>query len=168
MTHPVVTKLRFARSEFRRGMDGVSDEAARRRLGPMNSLSWIVCHLGWHEQHSWLRRAQGRTVVPELLEHGAYGKPASTPPLADAWTWWEAVVAASDPYLDGLTTDALQAFPIVDGRPHVQSIGTMLQRVTFHYWFHIGEAQAIRQMLGHRDLGDFVGDIQREAPYVPE
>lgn len=168
MAHPVVTKLRFARSEFVRGFDGVSDDDARRRLGSMNSLSWIVCHLGWHEQLSWLKRAQGTVVVPELFEHGAYGTPASTPPLTDAWAWWRAVVEASDPYLDGLTTDALQAFPVVHGKPHVQSIGTMIQRVTYHYWFHTGESQAIRQMLGHQDLGEFVGDIHTEAPYVPE
>ncbi len=30
-----------------------------------------------------------------------------------------------------------------------------------------GESQAVRQMLGHRDLPAFVGDINR-APYVPE
>jgi hypothetical protein len=39
MTHPVVTKLRFARSELRRGLAGLTDEDARRRLEPMNSLS---------------------------------------------------------------------------------------------------------------------------------
>ena len=29
----------------------------------------------------------------------------------------------------------------------------------YHYWFHIGEAHAVRQMLGHVDLPDFVGDM---------
>jgi hypothetical protein len=42
-----------------------------------------------------------------------------------------------------------------------------LRRVTYHYWFHLGESQAIRQMLGHRDLPAFVGDIN-SAPYAPE
>jgi hypothetical protein len=44
----------------------------------------------------------------------------------------------------------------------------MLLRVTGHYWFHTGESQAIRQLLGHPNLPDFVGDIGREAPYRPE
>jgi hypothetical protein len=37
-----------------------------------------------------------------------------------------------------------------------------------HYWFHTGESQAVRQLLGHLNLSDFVGDIGREAPYRPE
>src|SRR4051812_20536632 len=42
MTHPLVEQLRFARSEFRRGIEGVSDEEARRRFLPMNCLSWNI------------------------------------------------------------------------------------------------------------------------------
>jgi hypothetical protein len=40
-----------------------------------------------------------------------------------------------------------------------------LLRVTYHYWFHNGENAAIRQMLGHTDLPQFVGDLDHEAPY---
>jgi len=29
----------------------------------------------------------------------------------------------------------------------------------YHYWFHIGEAHAVRQMLGHGNLPDFVSDL---------
>ena len=43
----------------------------------------------------------------------------------------------------------------------------MLQRNFYHYWFHIGEAHAIRQMLGHQDLPQFVGDMS-SAVYRPE
>ena len=32
----------------------------------------------------------------------------------------------------------------------------------------IKNLMAIRQMLGHADLPEFVGDIDREAPYRPE
>ena len=57
---------------------------------------------------------------------------------------------------------------MIDGRPHDESIGTMLLRVIDHYWFHIGEATAIRQMLGHTNLPEFVGAIGVDAPYRPE
>ena len=33
----------------------------------------------------------------------------------------------------------------------------MLLRVTYHYWYHTGEAAAVRQLLGHVDLPEFVG-----------
>jgi hypothetical protein len=40
--------------------------------------------------------------------------------------------------------------------------------VIYHYWFHVGEIISIRQILGHRDVPEFVGDIDGEAPYRPE
>ena len=42
MAHPLVDQLRFARSEFRRGLEGISDEDALTRLLPMNSLGWKI------------------------------------------------------------------------------------------------------------------------------
>jgi hypothetical protein len=81
---------------------------------------------------------------------------------------WHTVTQAADPYLDTLTTATLQEEPLREGRPAGQSIGSALQRVTYHYWYHIGEIQAIRQMLGHGDLPEYVGDIETEAPYRPE
>jgi len=57
---------------------------------------------------------------------------------------------------------------MIAGVPQTFSVGSRLQRTTYHYWFHTGEVLAIRQMLGHRDLPEFVGDIEGEAPYVAE
>jgi hypothetical protein len=47
-------------------------------------------------------------------------------------------------------------------------MGTMVLRMVGHYWFHTGEAHAVRQLLGHPDLPRFVGEIGLEAPYRPE
>ena len=43
-----------------------------------------------------------------------------------------------------------------------------MQRVIYHYWYHTGENMAIRQMLGHSDLVNFVGNLDDEAPYRPD
>jgi hypothetical protein len=40
--------------------------------------------------------------------------------------------------------------------------------MTFHYWFHIGEILAIRQMLGQGRLPEYVGNLEAKAPYRPE
>ena len=53
-------------------------------------------------------------------------------------------------------------------RPDDSSIGTYLLRNIYHYWYHLGEALAARQVLGHTALPDFVGDIDGLAPYRPE
>jgi DinB superfamily len=168
MAHPLVEQLRFARSEFRRGLEGVSDEDARRRVMPMNCMSWNVGHLAWQEQRYWLLRAQDQTLLPEVNERFAYGAPASTPPQAEVWEAWEKITEASDPWLDAVTTETLQSNVMMDGKPSAYIFGSLLQRTIYHYWYHTGENAAIRQNLGHAGLPDFVGDIDSEAPYRPE
>ena len=168
MAHPLIDQFRFTRSELLRGLAGVSEDDAIHHFGPMNCISWIVGHLAWHEHRYWLERAQGKILFPKLNEMYAYGAPMSTPALSEMLDAWRTVTQAADPYLDSLTTNTLQNELWLDGNPIGQSIGSALRRVTYHYWFHIGEIQAIRQMLGQTNLPEYVGDIETEAPYRPE
>jgi len=168
MPHPLVLQLRFTRSEFKRGLQELTDHDARRRLLPMNCLSWNIGHLAWQEQRYWLFRAQGKLLLPEVNRVYAYGAPASTPALEEAWAAWQIITEAADPWLDGLTTAKLQEQVVIDGQPSGVTFGSLLQRTIYHYWYHNGENQAIRQMLGHSGLGEFVGDLDGEAPYRPE
>lgn len=165
MTHPIVYQLRFTRSEWQRALEGITEDDARRRLLPMNCISWMVGHLAWHEHYYWLLRGQGINLLPDLHELVATGKPASTPRLGEMWDAWEQVTRAADPYLDRLTEEDLLTHMTVNGERHYQSIGTMVQRVIYHYWFHIGESQAVRQLLGHSGPPSFVGNLQGQAPY---
>jgi hypothetical protein len=167
MAHPRVEQLRFAREEWRRGLRGLSAEDGLRRLEPMNSISWMVGHLAWHERLVWLQRAQNLRVEP-VLDALATGKPASTPDLAEMWTVWRRVVKRADAFLERLTTADLERPLAHDRRQPPSLAGTQLQRVTYHYWSHIGEASAIRQLLGHTDLAQFVGDVDALAPYRRE
>jgi hypothetical protein len=168
MPHPLVIQHRFTRSEFQRGLAGLTAADAEKRLHPMNAISWMIAHLAWQEQRYWLQRAQGITLVPEVITWAANGAPASIPPLADSWQAWEAIVAAGDPYLDTLTNDLLASTLIYEGKPVRENVGTMLRRTTYHYWYHLGEAMAVRQLLGHSGMADFVGDLGEHAPYVAE
>jgi hypothetical protein len=166
--HPLVLQLRFTRSEFARAIKGVGDPDARRRIEPMNSISWNVGHLAWQEQRYFLTMAQGETPYPDIAERFASGGPASTPPMAEVLDAWRSITAAADPWLDTLTTATLQEHPIRLGKPLARIYGNLLQRVIYHYWYHIGENMAIRQGLGHRRLPQFVGNIDDEAPFRPE
>ena len=165
--HLLVSQLRFARSEFVRGLEGVSEEDGIRRMLPMNCISWMVGHLANQEHRLWVIWSQHREVVSGLNDLVGYGKPASTPPLKEMWAVWHKVTAEADKYLDTLTPAILQEFLLRDGKPVDENIGTLLMRNIFHYWVHTGEASAVRQMLGHTDLPQFVGDIS-VAPYHPE
>ena len=165
MAHPLVEQLRFARSEFRRGLEGISDEEARRRFLPMNCLSWSIGHLAAQEQRYWLLYAQGEMLLPEVDLAFLYGAPASTPALAEAWPAWETITAAADPWLDAVTAETLLSRVTRDGKLTDLIFGSLLLRVIYHYWYHTGENAAIRQQLGHTDLPNFVGNIDGEAPY---
>ncbi|MCI0345753.1 MAG: DinB family protein [Chloroflexi bacterium] len=153
MVLPIVEQLRFTRSEWLRALRGVPEADGVTRVGPMNSISWIVGHLAWHEQRYWLTRLTGQTPRPELNEIVASGGPATTPPLRDMLAAWKAISKAADPQLDRLApADLLERLP---GSPP-RLIGNALRRVTYHYWFHIGEILAIRQVLNHPNRPEFV------------
>ncbi len=162
-THLLVAQLRFARSEFQRGLDGVTGADARRRIEPMNCIGWTVGHLANQEHKYWVVGGQGKNLYPGLNDLVGYGMPASTPPLDEMWAAWHAVTEAADPYLDTLTPDLLEMHLLRDGRTMRESVGTMLLRNIYHYWFHLGEVYAAREIMGHRPLPDFVGDMEQAA-----
>jgi len=168
MTHPLVSQLRFTRSEFIRAIKGVHDEDARKRLLPMNCISWNIGHLAWQEQRYFLRFGQGQILLPEIDRDFANGAPASIPPLNEVLSAWRTITTAADPWLDTLTSAKLQKHPIINRKLIARIYGNMLQRVIYHYWYHIGENLAIRQQLGHQRLPQFVGAIDTKAPYRPE
>ena len=165
MPHLLVLQLWFSRSELMRCIEGIDPEETRKRLGQMNCISWIIGHLA-NQEHAYWVASQGKPVAPEVGEFG-YGKPASTPPLDEVLAAWRATTAAADEFLDTLTPQAMLGHVIRGGQPSREDVGTMLMRNIMHYWFHLGEAHAIRQMLGHRDLPQFVGDMS-DCAYHPE
>ena len=83
------------------------------------------------------------------------------------WPVWGEVTTAADRYLDTLTPELLQTHLQWQGEPRIEGVGTMLLRDIYRYFYRAGEAHAIRQMLGHPDLPQFVGDVS-QAFYHPE
>jgi DinB superfamily len=168
MPHPLVNQLRYTRREFLRSVRRVTEEEARQRYLPMNCLSWNVGHLAWQEQRYFLYYAQGNMPYPEIQTSFAYGAPASTPSLQEMLAAWKAITKAADPWLNALTVEGLLQEVVRGGRPGGIFFGNLLQRTTYHYWYHTGENMAIRQLLGHKRLPVFVGNIDDQAPYRPE
>jgi hypothetical protein len=166
--HLLVTQLRFARSEFVRCLEGLTGEEGVRRIGQMNCISWIIDHLANQEQRYWIIFPGGQALVPGLYDLVGSGRPASTPPLDEMWAAWREITTAADATLDTLTPELLEGYYLRDGKLMDENRGTILLRHIYHYWFHTGEAHAIRQNLGHKDLPQFVGDGLSLSPYFPE
>lgn len=167
MTHPLVKQLRFTRSEFVRCIHGVSLQEAYVRKGQMNCISWTIGHLASQENQYFVYLGQGKAIQPELRKIAGSGSPASTPNLDEMWAAWRECTANADVFLDTVTTGTLQTHFEHKGNPVPESIGTMILRCIYHYWFHLGEIHAIRQMLGHRNIPQFVGNMS-QALYTPE
>jgi DinB family protein len=166
--HPLVDQLRFTRSEWLRALKGVSDDAGARHLGRMNSIGWIVGHLAWQEQRYLLYRPQGIMLRQDIQRDFTTGGPMSTPSLAQTLAAWRSITKATEPFLDQLTTKKLLVDLPLNGKRSGQTQGDAIRRMTYHYWFHIGEILAIRQQLGEQRLPEYVGSIEARAPYRPE
>lgn len=168
MPHPLVDQLRFTRSEFLRGLRGLGEADAQRRVEPMNSIGWNVGHLAWQEQQYFVTWPRGERPYPDIDREFISGAPPSTPSLERVLGAWRVITATADPWLDGLTSDDLEARVVSGGHELKRRYGDLVQRVIYHYWFHTGENAAIRQALGHTGLPQFVGSIDSKAPYRPD
>lgn len=165
--HLHIAQLRFARQKWLLGLEGITPEEATRPFGKMNCISWMIGHLACFEQLIWLEMTQDQTVS-EAVHACGFGKPASTPPLVEMQSAWTAIITEADRFLDTLTDDDLGRKPVHNGRPWRENIGTYLLRHTWHYWYHLGEQQAIRQVLGHTDLPQFVGRMDPAVMFPDE
>ena len=161
--HPLVVQLRLTRGKFLACMEGVSEEDARKRLLPVNCISWIMGHLANQEHRYWVQAAQGKVLVPELDDLVGHGQPASTPSLEEMRQVWKTITGAADVYLDVLSSEILQSHFEQQGKLMPESIGTMLHRNIYHYWYHIGETCAVRQLLHHANIPEYVGDLSAGA-----
>jgi hypothetical protein len=154
--HQLVELQHLTRKEFLRGLQGVSDDDARRRIEPMNCISWIIGHLACQEHAFFVAWPQGRGREPEYAAF-AWGSPASQPSPEDVMTLWRTACEAADRCLHTANADSLRK-PVI--APHAaterENLGTLIVRNIFHYWSHIGEISAIRQMLGHHRPPQFV------------
>lgn len=166
MPHKLVSQFQNTRNQWLAGIEGVSAAEAVKRFEPINSISWMVGHLAAFEQFAWVTMTQKETIS-EAVKACAFGKPASTPPMEEMLADFHAIAEAADRYLNALTEDDLNTYLDYNGRRMQENVGTLLLRQTWHYWYHIGEAQAVRQLLGHTDLLPFVNDISAAAAYTP-
>lgn len=146
--HTMVQLHYLTRKEFERNLVGLTDEDARKRLEPMNCISWIIAHVACQYQTFFVDWPQGKDTDPRYKPYG-YGSPASLPPLEEAMTLWRDACRDADSWLQAATSQSLQATGDL-ASPENENWGALLVRSIFHTWCHLGEISSIRQILGHR------------------
>ena len=165
MAHLIVEHLWFARSKWETGYEGISAEDAVKRVGDANCASWMVGHLACFEQFTWCTLAQGITVVEELSAYD-FGQPATTPPLDEVFDMWHKVMPVANQYLATLTEPDMTTFlKFRNGRTFWDDIGTTILRHTWHYWYHLGEMQALRSGMRHKNMPPYIGKMAGFGQY---
>lgn len=152
--HPTVRPLAAMFSLNQRlllnSLDGMSDEAARRRVGQGNSAAFIAVHLvdarlyllkglGGDMAHPFGDRLQAVKTIDDMTWY---------PTLEEIRAAWQAVSARLDARLAELTDEELSTesptrFPIADR--------TRLGTITFlaqHDSYHIGQVSLLRRTAG--------------------
>ena len=154
--------VRFTQAEFQRGLEGLTDEEAQRRIAKasgskMNAITWIVSHIVGH----WLSvatYAKDGELPWHLVRFVGPAADPTPPPLDEALKLLRDTKASID-----WLTDADETLLSTTREEHLLSkqgqdnIGTALINAVLHTWFHTGEINAIRQMLGHAEI-PFVGE----------
>jgi hypothetical protein len=148
--------------EFRRGLEGLTAEEAMERFEKrdgtrMNAISWTILHIGAH----WANVATAAAGLP--LSTPGPPRDGTPPPFEDALQVFEQ--ATQDLSWIENTSDEpfLRALSELRG----ESVGTFLARAIAHTWFHIGEINAVRQLLGHAEIR-FVGPAGARMVWVPD
>jgi hypothetical protein len=88
----------------------------------------------------------------ERFEQYATGRPAIEPSLDDALDMWREAKAKADEWLSKATDADME--PAAEH--WFENLGTCVMRNTYHYLFHAGEINAVRQLLGHPEI-PFIG-----------
>jgi hypothetical protein len=148
--------------EFRRGIEGLtaSEVLVRHEKADgstMNAIAWIVAHVAAHWTNA---RALASGEEPRAPRPPADGTP---PDYAEAL---ELLRTATDDlgWVRAASDERMSTrYPRLDN----EMVGTFLMRAVLHTWFHTGEINAIRQLLGHPEIR-FVGAFDGALDWIPE
>ena len=86
--------------------------------------------------------------------------------ISEVMDMWKQVMPVANQYLETLTEpDLLTHLKFPNGANFWDDIGTTILRHTWHYWYHLGESQAIRSGMGHKNLPPFIGNMAGYGQY---
>jgi len=100
--HTMVQMLNLTRKEFERNLVGLTDEDARKRIEPMNCISWIIAHVACQHRAFFVDWPAGRKTDSRYLPYG-HGAPPSEPPLDEAMGLWQDACKESEAWLQAAT-----------------------------------------------------------------
>jgi hypothetical protein len=152
---------RFAIAEFERGLEGVTEAEALVCLekaggSRMNAISWTAGHVATHWHWAAFLLADAPLPIDARSFFGANADPTPRP-FGEMRALLASASAGAAGWLPALTDERLSSTRDV-GPQSSENLGTQFMRAVLHTWFHTGEINAIRQLLGHGEI-DYVGQM---------
>jgi uncharacterized damage-inducible protein DinB len=148
---PIASALRLHTRLFHNFLEGVDDEAARRRpSGRTNSMAFIALHLV-DARHLGARTmgAEARNPFASLLQDAReIDNVVAIPPLTEIRDAWDQVSAALEARLHVLTPEELAAPPPQPFPADDPTLAGALAFLVTHDAYHVGQMALPRKFLG--------------------
>ena len=127
---PVVTDmLRLTCKEFDRNLAGLNDDDARKRIEPMNCISWIIAHVANQHHTFFVAWQQEKAAETRFLPYG-YGSPASQSHLEEALSLWHDATGDTEVWLKSVTNEKLKELPATSS-PESENNGALMVPVSY-------------------------------------
>lgn len=142
----IIDQYKITNNQVLNYINDISDEESKAIFTPLNCISWTLGHLSRYNNLAFAARDKGEEI-PEKFRDFENGSPHSQKDLSYVKGLWEQTLNDTDKFLDNLKEEDLKRILNNDSYD-VDNLGTVMTRMIFHSWNHLGEIASVRQLLG--------------------
>tara|TARA_B100000315_G_C14425783_1_gene517763 strand:+ start:155 stop:640 length:486 start_codon:yes stop_codon:yes gene_type:complete len=142
----IIEQYKITNNQVLNYINDISDEESKAIFAPLNCISWTLGHLSRYNNLTFAARDKGEQI-PEKFRDFENGSPHSQKDLSYVKGLWEKTLNDTDKFLDNLKEEDLKRILNNDSYD-VDNLGTVMTRMIFHSWNHLGEIASVRQLLG--------------------
>ncbi|MBA30388.1 MAG: hypothetical protein CL905_00875 [Dehalococcoidia bacterium] len=142
----IIDQYRITNNQVLNYIDDVTDEESKLIFEPLNCISWTLGHLARYNNLTFAARSRG-VEIPNEFKDFENGAPHSQKDLSYVKGLWHKTLSDTEKFLDGLNENDL--VKVLDNDSYnVDNLGTVMTRMIFHSWNHLGEIASVRQLIG--------------------
>ena len=142
----IIDQYKITNNQVLNYINDISDEESKAIFTPLNCISWTLGHLSRYNNLTFAARLKGEQI-PEKFRDFENGSPHSQKDLSYVKGLWEQTLNDTDKFLDNIKEEDLNRVLNNDSYD-VDNLGTVMTRMIFHSWNHLGEIASVRQLLG--------------------
>ena len=142
----IIEQYKITNNQVLNYINDISDEESKAIFTPLNCISWTLGHLSRYNNLTFAARLKGEQI-PEKFRDFENGSPHSQKDLSYVKGLWQQTLNDTDKFLDNIKEEDLNRVLNNDSYD-IDNLGTVMTRMIFHSWNHLGEIASVRQLLG--------------------